>query len=264
MTDPEVGFSDRLSHPSRLKLGALVGGSLAIIVSAAVAMGASPAPSTSSGTGADASAAPGGASTWPGRDGDFDGLGRFENFGGRFAFGGITITAIEGSNLTLKTEDGWTRTIAVTDATAITRAGAAIKVGDLAVGDQIRFSQTRNADGTFSIGKIAVVLPHVLGEVTATSANSITVKARDGSSVTVHVDGNTDYVVGGDDGATLSDVTVGMQILAAGEKNADGSLDATQVRAGDGFRGGRGHHWDGDKSDGAGPSAAPDGSTNDG
>ena len=45
---------------------------------------------------------------------------------GGFGFGGITITAIDGSNLSLKTEDGWTRTIAVTSDTAVTRAGKTI------------------------------------------------------------------------------------------------------------------------------------------
>ena len=39
---------------------------------------------------------------------------------GGFGFGGITITAISGSNLSLKTEDGWTRTIAVESDTTIT------------------------------------------------------------------------------------------------------------------------------------------------
>ncbi|HSL34035.1 MAG TPA: DUF5666 domain-containing protein [Candidatus Limnocylindrales bacterium] len=234
MTDPEVGFTDRVPRASRLKLGAVVGGSLAIILGAAVAMGASPALSASGG--ATASSDPD-AGTKPGRIGwDGDGLGRFEV---GFRHGGITITAIQGSNLSLKTDDGWTRTIAVAGDTEITKAGETIALGDLAVGDQIAFRQTRNDDGTYTITRIAVVLPKVFGEVTAVTSSAITIETRDGSTVTVHVDGDTTYIVGGDE-AALSDVEVGMALIATGEERSDGSLDAIRVRAGDALRGGHG------------------------
>lgn len=242
MTDPEVGFTDRVPRANRLKIGAVVGGSLAIILGAAVAMGASPSPSA--GGGAAASSSPG-ASQQPGRNGwDEDGfgpgLGRIEV---GFRHGGITITAIQGSNLSLKTDDGWTRTIALTADTQITKAGATIKVGDLAVGDRIAFRQTRNDDGTFTIDRIAVVLPKVFGEVTAVSSSSITVRTHDGSSVTIHVDAATTYTVGGDAGK-LSDVKVGMVLVATGEERSDGSLDAARVRAADMLLGGRGPKWE--------------------
>ena len=61
--------------------------------------------------------------------------------GADVGFRDITITAIDGSSLSLKTEDGWTRTITVTDTTTITKGGATITLGDLAVGDSIRFRQ---------------------------------------------------------------------------------------------------------------------------
>jgi hypothetical protein len=247
MTEPEVGFTDRLSRPSRVRLGAVLGGSLAIVLGAAIAMGASPSPTASSGTGSDPSASPG-VTDKSDRAWLRHGIG-FENFGGRFAFGGITITAIDGAALGLETEDGWTRTITVTDETEITEGGEAIGLTDLAVGDRIRFAQSRADDGSFTVERIAVVLPHVAGEVTGVSGNAITVETPDGSSVTVNVDGDTDYTVGGDEDAALSDVEVGMKIVAAGEENADGSLDASQIRAGEGFRGGRGHHGDGPRFD---------------
>ena len=51
--------------------------------------------------------------------------------------------------------------------------------------------------------------------------------------MTVHVDGSTKFRVQGVTGtASLSDVTVGMGLIANGEKNADGSLNADQVLAG--------------------------------
>lgn len=250
MTEHQAGSSDRLSRPGRLRLGAVLAGSLAVVLGAAVAMGASPSasPAASEGAAADASALPNGDG--PSGPGWFRGGIGFENFGGRFAFGGISITAIDGDDLRLETEDGWSRTITVTDAVEITKAGEAIELADLAVGDRIRFAQSRNDDGTFTIERIAVVQPHVVGEVGAVSGDSITVETPDGSTVRVNVDGDTDYVVGGDEGATLSDVTVGMMIVAAGEQNDDGSLNATDVRAGEGLRGGRGHHWFGPDREG--------------
>ena len=147
--------------------------------------------------------------------------------------GGVEITAIDGSSVALKTVDGWTRTIEVTSSTQITKGGDTIALSDLAVGDTIRFRQKRNADGSFSVTRIDVVLPTVAGTVTAKTGSTITLKQRDGTSVTVHVDASTKFRVQGVTGAaSLSNVTVGMGLIANGEKNADGSLNADQVLAG--------------------------------
>jgi hypothetical protein len=157
--------------------------------------------------------------------------------GGNVGFGGITITAISGSSISLETEDGWTRTIAVDDGTTYSKAGADIALGDLAVGDTIGFRQTLEDDGTWTIDSIVMVLPHVGGEVTAVDASTITVERRDGTTATINVDGATTFQVNGDD-AALADVEVGMFLVAEGTENADETLDAVRVMAGDeGFRG---------------------------
>ena len=111
----------------------------------------------------------------------------------------MTITAINGSNLSLKTDDGWTRTIAVTSDTAITRAGTTIAVGDLKVGDEIAFRQDRQDDGTYTITEIHVVLPTVAGQVTKIDGSTITVQRMDGTTQVIHVDGSTTYRVNGVD-----------------------------------------------------------------
>lgn len=257
MTEPQAAFSETLSRPSRLKLGAAAGGALALAVGAAVAMGASPAPS--------ASDDPSSGGTQPTED--HPGRFGFENFGGRFAFGGVTISAIDGSSLSLETEDGWTRTIEVADDTELTKDGEAIALGDLAVGDRIRFAQSRNDDGTYSIERIAVGLPTVAGEVTAVDGDSITVATADGRTVTIGVDGDTELVVAGDEAATIDDVEVGMLLIAAGEQTGDDTLQASRVRAGERLRGGPGH-WNGFGPAGPGlPGAddpAQDGSSSEG
>lgn len=177
-------------------------------------------------------------------------------FGG-FGHGGITITAISGNNISLTTADGWTRTITVDSGTTYSKSGDTIALADLKVGDQVGFRQTKEDDGSFTIDQVVVILPHVGGEVTAINGNTITLKLRDDSTATVKVDGSTEYQVNGDN-ATLADVKVGMVLIAAGTKNSDGSLTATDVRAGDlrGF-GGRGGH--GDRGFGPGFGPGPDG-----
>ena len=151
-----------------------------------------------------------------------------------FVLGGgreITITAINGSDLTVTAADGWTRSVTVNADTAIRRAGQSITLTDLAVGDEIRFRQERNDDGTYTVTAIEVILPHVVGQVTATSADGFTVERPDGTTMTIHVAATTTYRVRGVENATLADIAVGMVVLAQGTQNADGTLEALAVHA---------------------------------
>ncbi len=326
MTEPEIQFTERLSRRNLRRAVIVVGAILAIVVGAAVTMGASPSTSP---------ATPG-ATAQPGASGDpgtvdnrpWKRAGRGD-VGGPGRFGPITITSISGSNLGLETEDGWTRTIAITSTTAITKDGETIAASDLAVGDEIRLRQSRASDGTFTITAIDVVQPkiggtvtsvtpdsitvtgrdgashtittsnsttyrlggaaasrsdvvvgsrivaagsagtgdsftattvtikaaHVAGTVTAVTASTITIQQRDGSSLTINVGADTTFGVDRNDAAGLGDVTVGMRLIAAGRPNADGSFDATAIRAGNGrFHGGK---VDQDDDGQPSPSASP-------
>jgi hypothetical protein len=151
--------------------------------------------------------------------------------GGLIGLRQITISAISGSDVTVTATDGWTRTINVSATTTITRAGQTIGIGDLKVGDAIRFQQQRNADGTFTITAVEVVLARVTGQVSATTSDTITVQRQDGTTMTIHVASDTTYRVPGIDNAALSDIKPGMVILAQGTQNADGSLQAVAVYA---------------------------------
>ncbi len=238
----DASFSRRLAGPSVLRLGVVVLAAVALLATAAFTIGASPSPST--GTNDPSTVLPpmGGAAGGPGGLAGPGGFGGGRGFG-RNGLGEISITAVDGSNLSLKTADGWTRTIATTAATQITKGGKTIAVGDLKAGDQIVFAQTRNSDGSYTITAVHVVLPRVGGTVSAKTATSITVKQRDGSSATITVDSSTSYHVQGVTTASLSDVTVGMWVVAEGTTASDGSLTASQVQAAalgvPGFGGGR-------------------------
>jgi Domain of unknown function (DUF5666) len=217
----------------------------AIGASPSTAIGADPSAGSSAAPNPAASAAPGTVEP-KGHGRGFKGFGPgFDHFG-RAGFRDIKITAINGSDISLKTVDGWTRTITLTSTTTITKGGATIGVADLAVGDQVRFAQDRATDGTYTVTDIVVVLPTVVGEVTAIDGSTLTVTQPGGTTATVHVDGDTTYRVNGTAGS-LSDVKVGSFIAAEGTQRSDGSLDASIVRTGFDRRGdGRGPGWKSD------------------
>lgn len=207
------------------RIGLLGIASAALIAAAMLIFGAGATPTGTLAAGTDGTSTTGTTET----------LNGFRGGPGERGFGhgpgrGITIAAISGSDISLETIDGWTRTITVDDATTYSKSGDDITLGDLAVGDEIGFRQTLEDDGSWTIDAIAVILPHAGGEVTAVDGSTIAVMQRDGTTATINVDGSTEYIVNGDV-AALADVEVGMLLVAEGTENADGSLNATDVRA---------------------------------
>ncbi len=292
MTEPDqIEFHEHIGAPGGaqsggppgrsipVRIGIVAGSAVLVVIGAVAAMGASPAPTTAPGASPDTGTTRPANPVVPGAPFDgmpFDGAmpkvgtmagpGVDLRGGFKLGFGDITITAIDGSNLSLKTDDGWTRTIAVGSSTTITRGGQAIAVGGLKVGDQIVFGQTRATDGSYTIDRIRVVLPVVGGQVTAVGTDSITVDQKGGGSATIHVSSSTTYAVNGNTGAKLSDITVGSFVVAEGTQRTDGSLDASAVQAGTRVKGGaggmgpmfRGGPWDNHRDNpGAAPSATP-------
>jgi hypothetical protein len=268
-TEP-VSRPTRVPQSSRWRVATLTGATLVLIGGAVVTMGASPEPSTSPAP--DSTAQPDGSGDngrlfrplLRGLAGKADGFAGFAGRHGGFGAGNITITAISGSTISLETVDGWTRTITVTGDTQLSKDGDEIAVSDLEVGDKIAFRQTVDDSGTYTVTAIAVISPSVFGQVTAVDGDSISLSQRDGSSVTVHVDGSTTFTISGETGKSVSDIEVGMIVAASGEQNDDGSLDAARVRAGtiwDGLGKGLGRgRGPGTWLDpnGAAPSEAPD------
>ena len=273
-----VAFREPVPSPTSrslaVRLGIVAGSALLVVVGVAAVMGASPSPTTGAAplsTPAPGTTAVPGATGAPGKDhGPFAGsmggpMGGFglpggADFGfGGFGLGGITITSIDGSTVSLKTDDGWTRTIALAADTKITKGGATIAATDLAAGDHVRIAETRATDGTYTVTAITVVLPTVAGQVSAIDGDTLTITLPGGTTAKVHVGSATTYQVDGAAGA-LSDVKVGGFIVAQGTQRSDGSLDATTVHSGFGGKGGfgrpgfpNGHH----DQDGANASPAP-------
>lgn len=151
-------------------------------------------------------------------------------FGGPGGLRDITVSAISGSNVTLKTDDGWSRTIAVTSSIELTKGGQTIALTDVAVGDSVRFRQSRNDDGTYTITAIAVVVPSIAGTVSDASASGFKVTNRDGSVWTITTDGSTAYRRGAVIGSS-ADVVNGATVRVEGESTGDNALKALSVQA---------------------------------
>jgi hypothetical protein len=235
--DDGVQFHEPLMRRGGTRVGIALSVALLVVLGAVATMAASPAPSSSpsGGTSTDpavpglngllhgiAAGLPGGfAAGQPGSFGAFADRG----FGG---FREITITAIDGSNLSLKTDDGWTRTITVTSDTTIRKGGQAATLADLKVGDQIRFAQRHNDDGSWTVTAIQVVQPTVAGTVTAVTSGGFTITDRSGLSRSVTTSSSTTYRLG-EAAGTAADVKVGSRIVATGEPGSNNSFNATTV-----------------------------------
>ncbi len=201
-----------------------------------VAAGASPSPSGSpapkkvrpdgQGRGFAPFAFGRGGGPGPGGPAGPGGAGRFGGPGARS--GAITITKIDGSQLSLATADGWTRTIDATGAT-IQQGDKTITVADLKVGDQIRFAETRNADGTYKVTDIVVVAPTADGTVKSVAGSILTITQRDGSARPITLTSSTTYQLGGQP-ATVDALTTGAQVHIDGTIASDGTFTATSIR----------------------------------
>ena len=147
---------------------------------------------------------------------------------------GGEVTAVNGNTITIKRRDGTTTTLTVNGSTVFKQGDANASKADVKVGSMITAEGKPGSSDAFTATSVMILLSHVSGEVTAKTANTITVKQRDGSSVVIHVNANTRFLVRGTAGtkATLADVAVGNRLVATGVKRADGSVDAVAVGAG--------------------------------
>ena len=219
-----------------------------LLAIAAVAVGASlagpaplRAPTLAAATGAGSSAAPSASPDSSAKPGRGDAWGRGmgpgmlgPNPGGLDTTGGrggpladITISAIDGTKVSLQSANGWSRTIDTTSV-AITRAGAKITVADLIVGDRIAVGETRGSNGTYTVYKLTVVLDQAAGTVSAIGSDTITLKQFGSKTATVKTGASTLYRRAGQTIAR-ADIVVGQRLAAVGSTGSDGSLTAQAV-----------------------------------
>ncbi|HET9110594.1 MAG TPA: DUF5666 domain-containing protein [Ktedonobacterales bacterium] len=142
--------------------------------------------------------------------------------------GDLTVSAVSGQTITAKRPDGTSVTIKVSSSTTYTRADKTVSLSAITSGETIHVMGQRNSDGSITATRVDIELPHVGGQVTAISGSTITVKDSQGTSHVIHTSASTTVQRAGAS-ASLSDITTGAQIGAAGTKNSDGSLNAEVI-----------------------------------
>jgi hypothetical protein len=203
----------RPAGPGLARIAVFLGACLILLGAAAAALaGSSPsAAGSTAGAASDVAAAP---------------LLHGRLFGRGIHGGGITITAISGSNVSLATENGWTRTIDASGAT-ITKNGAAAQLSDLQVGDNVALRERRNDDGTWTVTQIVIVPARVAGIVGDVGETSFTIRLQDGTTKTITVTASTTYTLGRE-AATKAALKSGLQVVVAGDEQG-GTFTATAV-----------------------------------
>ena len=142
-----------------------------------------------------------------------------------------TVASVSGSTVTITRRDGSASKVVLTDSTTYELAGKAATKDAVVTGAQLVARGTLAADGTLTASSVEVAPATSAGVVKEKGSSSLTLTTRDGSTVTIKVSSSTTYQVGGVTTPTLADVKVGDVVMAAGSRNADGSLSATVVRS---------------------------------
>ncbi len=155
------------------------------------------------------------------------------------------VTAVSGNTITVQGRNLLTESVLVGSATTYTKGGVSATLADVTVGEKIcatgLVDTTNNVLDALTV-KISsgVRTAYVVGQVASVSGNNVTVALFDGLDVTVTVSSTTVYRMGGQT-ATLSDVTAGEWIVAAGTVDTTANaLDAVSVWIGSGMHGGGG------------------------
>jgi hypothetical protein len=144
-----------------------------------------------------------------------------------------TVTAISGTQLTVKNAKGTSETFVRTDATVVARgrnAKAAWSEIEVNSHVRVRFEQR---DGKLYAKRVHIGPARLAGKVTGVSGNVITIQTRDGKAVRVTVTGATRYfeLTGKKQrqAGSLSAIHAGFRLATAGSYDSSHNFDAATV-----------------------------------
>ncbi|HEV2013915.1 MAG TPA: DUF5666 domain-containing protein [Candidatus Dormibacteraeota bacterium] len=147
-------------------------------------------------------------------------------------FGG-TVTAISGTQLTVKNAKAGSKTFLKTDATVVVK-GRNVKASwsEIEVNSHVMVRyETR--DGKLYAKRVHIGSAHVAGSVQSVNGNVITIRTRDGKDVKLTVSASTKYfqVTGKKQRqpGSLSDIKAGTRLMAAGNYDASHNFDAALI-----------------------------------
>ena len=143
-----------------------------------------------------------------------------------------TVTAVGDSTLSVAAKDGTATTYTISPTTIINAAPALpMTLSTIQVGDRVFVLPT--AKGATTAAAVHVLLRHVVGEITAVDATSVTVKGRNGAVKTITYSGTT-VIKSAGAVASSSALVVGKYVLALGRFDSAGTtLDAMLIHVGD-------------------------------
>jgi hypothetical protein len=147
-------------------------------------------------------------------------------------FGG-TVTAINGTQLTVKNAKAGSKTFLKTDATVVVK-GRNVKASwsEIEVNSHVMVRFT-DLGGKLYAQRIHIGRAHVAGTVQSVNGNVITIRTRDGKDVKLTVSASTKYfqVTGKKQRqpGSLSDIKAGTRLIAAGNYDASHNVDAALV-----------------------------------
>lgn len=147
---------------------------------------------------------------------------------------GGTITVIAGNSITLKTRDGQTAQVSVSDQTRFRKGRDETKLADLKVGNMV-FVRGEQKDGVWQ-AEVVAERPEggmgmggpggnfrenlgktiIIGQITAMNGTQLTIQRPDGVSQNITVDENTSFRKD-NDSVTLTDLKVGDHVFGRGE-----------------------------------------------
>ena len=110
-------------------------------------------------------------------------------------------------------------------------AGAATNAGGSTTGPPTGTSAPPSSGGSPPSGGPARAAPTAVGTVTSVGSGTFSLKATDGSTVTVDVSSSTRYLDGTSTSASLSDVTTGEHVAVLGTETA-GTVSASSIQIG--------------------------------
>jgi preprotein translocase subunit YajC len=147
-------------------------------------------------------------------------------------FGG-TVTAISGTQLTVKNAKGTSETFLRTDATVVTKGRkekAAWSEIEINSHVRVRFEER---DGKLYARRVHIGPARVAGKVTSVSGNVITIRTRDGKDLRITVQDSTRYfeLTGKKQrqAGSLSAIHEGLRLAAAGSYDSSHNFDAAIV-----------------------------------
>ncbi len=157
--------------------------------------------------------------------------------GGHKGKGG-TITAINGSTLSLRTENG-TERVDTSSSTTYSKEMQTISFSGLHVNDIVHVAGTPTTStstatppqpgtGTVNATAVTVVLPSFAGRVTSSSNGTYSLVGHDGQLLTVKTTGSTRYY-NGTSRASASAISAGTHVMAEGAQNGLTDLTADVI-----------------------------------